>query len=143
MAISPALTSAATGAPRDQSRPKRGHVSAAPTIPAPAAPAKRQKQSTVKPGVLSIDAACAYLGGLSRDDLYDLAALGRIVLVRRGPKRTFALMRSLDEFLESLPRPVINLSRRASAKRDLEAYEKRIAAEAAAVASRDVPQDRR
>jgi hypothetical protein len=81
---------------------------------------------------MSLNDACRYLGGIPMHGLYDLAALGQITFVRRGAKRTLVLTRSLDAYLEGLPRVVVNLSKRAAAERDLKLYETRIAAEAAA-----------
>jgi hypothetical protein len=95
-------------------------IAPAPTTPAPEIPAKQRPPSTVKPGALSLAAAREYLGGLPMQSLYDLAALGKIVFVRRGQKRTLVLVKSLDEYLETLPRVVINLSTRAAKKREAE-----------------------
>jgi hypothetical protein len=98
-------------------------VTPAPTVPAPNTSEKKQrKPSTIKPGAVSVSDAGNYLGGITDHAVYDLAARGKITMVRLGQKRTRVLVESMDKYLRELPHLVIRLSSRAQAKLDLERH---------------------
>jgi hypothetical protein len=67
-------------------------------------------KSTFTPALLSLRDASAYLG-VPLAAVYDLAALGKIRLVKRG-RRTQAVTASLNAYVDDLPEAKINLSKR-------------------------------
>jgi hypothetical protein len=67
-------------------------------------------KTTFTPALLSLRDASAYLG-VPLAVIYDLAALGKIRLVKRG-RRTQAVTASLNGYVDELPEARIRLSKR-------------------------------
>jgi hypothetical protein len=70
----------------------------------------RTSKTPVTPALLSLPDAAVYLG-VPLAVVYDLAALKKIRLVKRG-RRTQAVRSSLDNYVDDLPEAKINLSKR-------------------------------